>query len=107
IVLPEEKPSAAAIRITRDWYAPVGGVVFMACASFALLGFPLDDMWHRLFGQDVTLWGPTHLMMFGGAGLSLLGHATLTAEAGEGRLTARARGLLGMLVRSRRAFIFG
>ena len=30
-------------------------------------GFPLDDVWHRLFGQDVTLWGPTHLMLIGGA----------------------------------------
>ena len=34
---------------------------------FALVGFPLDDGWHRLFGQDVTLWGPTHLMLIGGA----------------------------------------
>jgi hypothetical protein len=33
----------------------------------------MDDIWHRLFGQDVTLWGPTHLMLIGGAGLSTLG----------------------------------
>jgi hypothetical protein len=85
IVLPEpgEKPSRSAVKIASDWYAPVGGVVLMACASFALLGFPLYDLWHRLFGQDVTLWGPTHMMMIGGAGLSLLGHATLVAEAGR------------------------
>ena len=38
-----------------------------ACGAFALSGFPLDDLWHRLFGQDVTLWGPTHLMLIGGA----------------------------------------
>src|SRR4051794_35075035 len=54
LALPEENPGAAAIRITRDWYVPVGGVLLAACAGFALLGFPLDDMWHRLFGQDVT-----------------------------------------------------
>ena len=40
----------------------------MASAAFALIGFPLDDVWHRIFGQDVTLWGPTHLMLIGGAG---------------------------------------
>jgi hypothetical protein len=80
IALPEGKPGAAAIRITRDWYVPVGGVLTLACGGFALLGFPLDDMWHRLFGQDVTLWGPTHLMLFGGAGLSLVGQAVLLAE---------------------------
>jgi hypothetical protein len=80
LALPEEKPGPAAIRITRDWYVPVGGVLTAACGGFALLGFPLDDMWHRLFGQDVTLWGPTHLMLFGGAGLTLIGQAILLAE---------------------------
>jgi hypothetical protein len=80
LALPEEKPGPAAIRITRDWYVPVGGVLTAVCGGFALLGFPLDDMWHRLFGQDVTLWGPTHLMLFGGAGLTLIGQAILLAE---------------------------
>jgi hypothetical protein len=80
LALPEEKPGPAALRITRDWYVPVGGVLTAVCGGFALLGFPLDDMWHRLFGQDVTLWGPTHLMLFGGAGLTLIGQAILLAE---------------------------
>ena len=52
-----------------------------ACGAFALLGFPLDDMWHRLFGQDVTLWGPTHLMLIGGASLATLGGMVLMGEA--------------------------
>jgi hypothetical protein len=111
IVLPEpgEKPSRSAVKIARDWYAPVGGVVLMACASFALLGFPLDDIWHRLFGQDVTLWGPTHMMMIGGAGLSLLGHATLVAEAGRSRRidSMKIRGPYSLLLRTRYAAIFG
>jgi hypothetical protein len=87
ISLPEGpgKPSASAIRLGRDWYAPVGGVLTAACGAFALIGFPLDDMWHRLFGQDVTLWGPTHLMLFGGAGLSLIGQAILLAEGMKAR----------------------
>src|SRR3954471_8589403 len=80
LALPEEKPGPAALRLTRDWYVPVGGVLTAACGGFALLGFPLDDIWHRLFGQDVTLWGPTHLMLFGGAGLTLIGQAILLAE---------------------------
>ncbi len=80
VVLPEERPGRAAVRITGDWYAPVGGIVLLACSSFSLAGFPLDDVWHRIFGQDVTLWGPTHLMLIGGAGLSLLGVGALTAE---------------------------
>lgn len=75
IVFPRdgEKPSPAAVRITRTWYAPVSGIYLAGCGLYALIGFPLDDVWHRLFGQDVTLWGPTHLMLIGGAGLSTLG----------------------------------
>ncbi|HKR52408.1 MAG TPA: hypothetical protein VJT72_23095 [Pseudonocardiaceae bacterium] len=105
MVLPVgERPGPAAVRITRDWYAPVGGVLMAGAGFFALLGFPFDDVWHRLFGQDVTLWGPTHLMMIGGGGLSLVGLAVLERE---GRL---ARGYqevtsLGLFVR--RGMIMG
>jgi hypothetical protein len=85
-VLPYDKPGPAAIRITRNWYAPVGGVLMAGCGLYALIGFPLDDVWHRIFGQDVTLWGPTHLMMIGGAGFSTL---TALFLEHEGRRAAR------------------
>ncbi|MCW2996540.1 MAG: hypothetical protein JWN65_89 [Solirubrobacterales bacterium] len=81
VVLPEERPGPAAVRITREWHAPVGGLLLIACAFFALIGFPLDDVSHRLFGQDVTLWGPTHLMMLGGAAMTLVAILVLLAEA--------------------------
>ena len=80
IVLPRERPSEVAIRLGRDWWAPLGGVLICACGAFSLIGFPLDDVWHRLFGQDVTLWGPTHLMLIGGAAMTLVGIAVLTVE---------------------------
>src|SRR3954468_16163340 len=82
-VLPYDKPGPAAVRITRHWYAPVGGVLMAGCGLYALIGFPLDDIWHRIFGQDVTLWGPTHLMMIGGAGLSLFSVLMLEYEGGR------------------------
>ncbi len=80
--LPETEADAGtrSLRLAEGWYAPVGGVLMAACGAFALTGFPLDDVWHRLFGQDVTLWGPTHLMLIGGAGMSLIGMAVLTAS---------------------------
>ncbi|MDQ2630917.1 MAG: hypothetical protein M3Y75_08080 [Actinomycetota bacterium] len=80
MVLPRERPSGVAIRLGRDWWAPLGGVLICACGAFSLIGFPLDDVWHRLFGQDVTLWGPTHLMLIGGAAMTLVGIAVLTVE---------------------------
>ena len=74
------KTGPAAVRITRNWYAPVGGVLMAGCGLYALTGFPLDDVWHRIFGQDVTLWGPTHLMMIGGAGFATLSALILEYE---------------------------
>ncbi len=80
IVMPKDKPGPTAIRIGKDWDAPLGGVLICACGAFSLIGFPLDDVWHRLFGQDVTLWGPTHLMLIGGAAMTLVGIAVLLVE---------------------------
>src|SRR5215203_4151456 len=80
MVLPLERPSTVSIRLGRDWWAPLGGVLICACGAFSLIGFPLDDVWHRLFGQDVTLWGPTHLMLIGGAAMTLVGIAVLSVE---------------------------
>src|ERR671910_1323438 len=81
VALPRgDRPGPAPIRLGPGWYAPVGGVLIAACGGFALLGFPLDDLWHRLFGQDVTLWGPTHLMMLGGAAMTLIGQSVLLRE---------------------------
>jgi hypothetical protein len=79
-ILPYDKPGPYAVRITRNWYAPVGGILMAVCGLYALTGFPLDDIWHRIFGQDVTLWGPTHLMMIGGAGFSTLSALFLDYE---------------------------
>ena len=75
-----DRPGPTAIRIANDWYAPLGGVLMMFTGLFSLVAFPLDDFWHRLFGQDVTLWGPTHLMLIGGAVMTLLGIAVIQAE---------------------------
>jgi hypothetical protein len=108
IALPDEKPSRVAVKIAPGWYAPLGGVVLLATASFSLAGFPLDDVWHRLFGQDVTLWGPTHLMLIGGAGLSLIGHAILLVEGGPRAVPARVtKGLIGFIARTRLAGVCG
>ena len=85
MVLPFDKPGPSAVRITDDWHAPVGGIVMAGCGLYALLGFPLDDVWHRIFGQDVTLWGPTHLMMIGGAGFSTLAALYLEHEGRRAR----------------------
>ena len=105
-VLPLEKPSRSAVRIVGNWYAPLGGVVITTCGMFALIGFPLDDVWHRIFGQDVTLWGPTHLMLIGGAAMTLVGVAILLVEAGRAE-PVRGRGAMSWVMWIRRVALSG
>lgn len=82
---PGSKPSPWSVKLADNWYAPVGGILISLSAAFGLIGFPLDDVWHRMFGQDVTLWGPTHLLMLAGAGLTVVGASVLLAEGGWSR----------------------
>lgn len=78
--VPGTRPSRFAVRLAENWYASLGGLLIAISAAFGLAGFPLDDLWHRMFGQDVTLWGPTHLLMLAGASLTLIGQAVLLNE---------------------------
>jgi hypothetical protein len=99
-----EKPTPSAVRITEGWYAPVGAILIALAGGYALLGFPLDDVWHRLFGQDVTLWGPTHLMLIGGAAMTLIGQAILLRE---GRPVTEGQGPARLITKFRRVAAMG
>lgn len=94
-------PTALRIgRIRLPWSA----VALCALSGGAALGFPLDDLWHRTYGIDVTMWGPTHLLMIGGASFTPIALWLLYAEAGGPRLQGRGQRRLratlasGMLV---------
>ena len=107
IALPLKGAGRSAVRLPNGWKAPVGALLITACGVLSLSAFPLDDVWHRLFGQDVTLWGPTHLMLIGGAGLSTLGAWVLHVEGervgGRGSDRAAALDALARDLHRRRA----
>ncbi|HYF47628.1 MAG TPA: hypothetical protein VD926_15540, partial [Acidimicrobiales bacterium] len=87
--------SGSAVRLRDRWSVPVGGILLTLCGAVALAGFPLDDIWHRLFGQDVTAWGPTHIQMIAGASLSTIACWVLIVEAERiGTPTRAGRALL-------------
>jgi hypothetical protein len=48
----------------------------------AVAGFPLDELWHRAYGVDVTMWSPTHMLMILGA--TFTGMAAWLILAGSG-----------------------
>jgi hypothetical protein len=94
----------SGLRLREGWRVSAGGALLLLCGLVALAGFPLDDLWHTLFGQDVTLWGPTHIQMVGGASLATLATWMLQEEGArrspERRSAAAAgRGPFALLAR--------
>ena len=78
---------------------PYSAAALTALGAGAVAGFPIDDLWHRTYGIDVTMWSPTHLLMIGGASLAPL---ALALGAGEARWPADGR-----LARVRRYVLAG
>lgn len=73
---------------------PRGAVALLAIGAGGVTGFPLDDLWHANYGVDVTMWGPTHLLMIGSAVLSPLAVLLLLGEAGRAAGRPRVRSVL-------------
>ena len=69
------------LKLAPGWKVPFSSVVIFLAGFIGVLGFPLDDLWHRIFGQDVTEWGPTHVLMIGGAITAPWSLPLLRAEA--------------------------
>lgn len=47
-------------------------VLIILSGFLQILGAPIDDWWHRMFGLDVTVWSPPHLLLiFAGFAISL------------------------------------
>src|SRR3954462_2159054 len=87
----DDHPDGVTLR--PGWRVSIGGALLLLCGMIALAGFPLDDLWHTLFGQDVTLWGPTHIQMIGGASLATLAIWILQEEGARRRPAQRAAAL--------------
>jgi hypothetical protein len=94
---------------------------YLASCGIALtvLAAPIDDLWHRLFGIDVTLWSPPHLLGLFGVTVNTLACLLIVREAYPARGWARYAGLviaasmffgsLGVALRptGRLAFLYG
>src|SRR3989475_13242258 len=59
---------------TRGFHLASGGI------ALTVLAAPIDDLWHRLFGIDVTLWSPPHLLGLLGAAINTLGCFVIARE---------------------------
>ncbi len=113
IALDRNTDGGASVTLPGGLQCSLGGVLVLLCGSVSLAGFPLDDMWHATFGQDVTLWSPTHIQMVGGASLTTLATWVLLEEGrrrsggARGRHTALARLMRPSSMSMAGAFLIG
>jgi hypothetical protein len=68
--------------------------------ALTILAAPIDDLWHRLFGIDVTLWSPPHLLGLAGAQINSIACLLIAREAWPpgARTRTLALGLGGVLL---------
>jgi hypothetical protein len=68
--------------------------------ALTIVAAPIDDLWHRLFGIDVTLWSPPHLLGLAGAQVNTLGCTAVAMEVWPRGHRARtlALGLIATLL---------
>ena len=58
-------------------------------SGLIVLAAPIDDLWHRLFGLDVTLWSPPHLLGIVGGLVSSAACLTIAREVHPAQPAAR------------------
>ncbi len=60
---------------------PLGAYIAGYAALNSAVAFPLDTYWHTLYGIDVTLWAPFHIMIITGMALMAFGSIYMLASA--------------------------
>ena len=73
---------------------PIALLPLWALGGGAVLGFPLDEVWHEAYGIDVTMWSPTHMLMILGASFTGMACWLVLGATGVHPTTSRwGRGL--------------
>jgi hypothetical protein len=62
------------LRGSRGFHLAAWGI------AITVLAAPIDDLWHRLYGIDVTLWSPPHLLGLVGSVVNTLGCFVIIRE---------------------------
>jgi hypothetical protein len=92
---------ADTVRVAGLVGTPGFHLVWLGMA-LVILAAPIDDLWHRLFGIDVTLWSPPHLLGLAGAQVSTLALLIVALEVWPAGSRARLVALF-----TAGAFLFG
>lgn len=97
---------SSTVRIFGWFHAPLGFIIAGFGVLDTLISAPLDNYWHELYGIDIALWAPFHMMGTFGGVVGIVGmlyifasEETISREAGLPRrrflkLTALEWGML-------------
>ncbi|HET8913440.1 MAG TPA: hypothetical protein VFN23_18355 [Ktedonobacteraceae bacterium] len=87
--------SRSSTAFAGSFHGTMGAYIAGFGALDAAIGFPLDSYWHSLYGIDVAIWAPFHVMIIMGMAIAALGAAYMlisTARlAGENQMPAMRR----------------
>ena len=82
--------NTSTVPILGFFHAPLGFVIAGFGALLALIAAPLDNYWHGLYGIDVAMWAPFHLMGITGGMIGIFGLVYIfAAEAAIDRQNER------------------
>src|SRR5947209_1164501 len=76
-----------SVGFAQIFSGPLGAYIVGYTALTAAVAFPLDAYWHALYGIDVAIWAPFHVMFVASMGIVALGAAYMLSSAAH--LTAR------------------
>lgn len=90
-------------RFADAFSSPLGAYVVGFAALNAALAFPLDAYWHALYGIDVEIWAPFHIMFIVGMALVALGALYILASTARlaervGDLLIKRAGYIGAII---------
>ncbi|HEU5198905.1 MAG TPA: hypothetical protein VFU32_04670 [Ktedonobacterales bacterium] len=89
---------SSMVRVFWFFHAPLGFVITGFGALLALIAAPLDNYWHELYGIDITLWAPFHMMGVTGGVIGIVGviYVFASEAAIDRQLGYQRRRLLGL-----------
>ncbi len=92
-------------RFGNAFHSSLGTYIAGYAALNAAIAFPLDSYWHALYGIDVAIWAPFHIMFVMGMAIVALGAAFMLVSAANsagdsGSYGTKRAGYIGGIIAS-------
>lgn len=79
------------------WRVPFGTLALLASGALAVIGYWVDEFWHAIYGLDVTMWSPPHMLMISSAVFTPMAAWLVLSESGRPKARWAAAGIPALL----------